>query len=151
MFLLMLCLGLGASVAMASPLYPNERNMVQLTQSNFEEVIIKSYQNVWFVLFYKPDNADCIDLVPKWDRFSILMEGFMKTAVVNADEEKSLVDKYNIKTFPSIKIFTNNEDKPHDYNGYYSTMSMMKEVENESKIVMYKRTPELNMFQHEGL
>ena len=41
----------------------------------------------------------------------------MKVGAVNADEHKSLGGQYEVRGFPTIKIFGLNKNKPDDYNG----------------------------------
>ena len=41
----------------------------------------------------------------------------VKVGAVNADEHKSLGGKYNIRGFPTIKIFGTGKADPEDFNG----------------------------------
>lgn len=41
----------------------------------------------------------------------------MKVGAVNGDDHKSLGGKYNIRGFPTIKIFSKGHTNPEDYNG----------------------------------
>lgn len=57
----------------------------------------------------------------------------VKVGAVNADEHKSLGQRYEIRGFPTIKIFGSNKNKPRDFNGHRTAQGMVDEVFKELK------------------
>lgn len=41
----------------------------------------------------------------------------IKVGAINADDHKSLAGRFNVRGFPTIKIFGANKKKPDDFNG----------------------------------
>lgn len=60
-----------------------------------------------------------------------LFQGIIKIGAVNADEHKSLGQQYEIRGFPTIKIFGMNKNKPRDYNGPRTAQGMVDEIFRE--------------------
>lgn len=46
-----------------------------------------------------------------------MLQGVVKVGAVNVDEHKDLGGKFEVRGFPTIKIFGDNKYKPEDYNG----------------------------------
>lgn len=110
---LVVFLELAASVL---ALYPSSSNVVDLTASNFDRLVIDS-EEIWIVEFFAPWCGHCQQLVPEYTKVSNALKGIVKVGAVNADEHKSLAGKYNIRGFPTIKIFGADKRKPEDYQG----------------------------------
>ncbi|XP_041361768.1 protein disulfide-isomerase A6-like isoform X2 [Gigantopelta aegis] len=131
MFLLVFILHLGTCLCNTVSLYDDAANIVQLTQSNFNDEVILGYQAIW--------NKVCVEFAPVWKRFSELLQGLLRTGVVNADQEKTLVQKYEITEFPTVKIFLNHEDKARDYTGLRRVKSMLHDVHMKTTELVHGR------------
>ena len=57
----------------------------------------------------------------------------MKVGAVDADKHKSLGQRYEIRGFPTIKIFASNKNKPRDYSGPRTAQGMVDEIFRELK------------------
>ena len=44
-------------------------------------------------------------------------QGIVKVGAANMDEHKSVGQPYNVRGFPTIKVFGLNKNTPEDYNG----------------------------------
>lgn len=44
-------------------------------------------------------------------------QGIVKVGAVDADQHKSLGGQYDVRGFPTIKIFGANKNKPEDFQG----------------------------------
>nr|XP_023011529.1 protein disulfide-isomerase A6 homolog [Leptinotarsa decemlineata] len=97
-------------------LYPSSGNVVELTPSNFDKLVIKG-EEVWVVEFFAPWCGHCKNLVPEYTKAANALKGVVKVGAVNVDEHKELGGKYDVKGFPTIKIFGANKHKAEDYNG----------------------------------
>jgi len=49
--------------------------------------------------------------------FCVCLQGIVKVGAVNMDEHSSVGQPYNVRGFPTIKIFASNKNSPQDYNG----------------------------------
>lgn len=52
-----------------------------------------------------------------WRSLIYIFQGVVKVGAVNVDEHKELGGKFDVRGFPTIKIFSENKFKPEDYNG----------------------------------
>lgn len=95
-------------------LYNSNSNVVQLTESNFNELVTKSNE-LWLIEFYAPWCGHCKNLAPEWEKAANVLKGIVKVGAVDADQYKSLGGKFGIKGFPTIKWFGLKKDSPKDY------------------------------------
>ncbi|XP_071440699.1 protein disulfide-isomerase A6 homolog [Hetaerina americana] len=100
----------------AAALFPTSSNVVDLTPSNFDRLVIDG-DEVWVVEFFAPWCGHCQKLVPDYTKAADALKGVVKVGAVNADEHKSLAGKYGIRGFPTIKIFGADKRKPEDFQG----------------------------------
>jgi len=103
---------LGHSLA----LYQSGDNVVDLTPSNFDKLVLKG-DEVWIVEFYAPWCGHCQSLVPEYKKAAKALKGVVKVGAVNADEHRSIGSQYGVKGFPTIKVFGRDKKKPTDFNG----------------------------------
>lgn len=97
-------------------LYPSSGNVVELTPSNFDKLVIKG-DEVWVVEFFAPWCGHCKNLVPEYTKAANALKGIVKVGAVDTDEHKELGGQYGVRGFPTIKIFGADKRKPEDYNG----------------------------------
>lgn len=62
-----------------------------------------------------------------------ILQGIVKVAGVNADEHKSLGSRFNVRGFPTIKIFGANKKKPEDFNGARTAAGIVDAALNAAK------------------
>jgi protein disulfide-isomerase A6 len=79
-------------------------DLVQLTDSNFDTTVMNS-EDMWLVEFYAPWCGHCKSLAPEWARAATALKGKVKVAAVDATANQMLSQRYDIKGFPSIKMF----------------------------------------------
>ncbi|XP_053609111.1 protein disulfide-isomerase A6 homolog isoform X1 [Plodia interpunctella] len=95
-------------------LYNGPTDVVELTPDNFDRLVLNS-DEVWIVEFYAPWCGHCKNLVPEFQKAAKALKGIIKMGAVNADNHKSLAQKYGISGFPTLKIFSGGKHTP--YNG----------------------------------
>lgn len=127
------CLFLIAIVAHdCEALYGAGTNVVELTDSNFDRLVVKS-DEVWVVEFFAPWCGHCQQLVPEYKKLATALKGVAKVGALNADEHKSIGGQFGVKGFPTIKIFGGNKRKPDDYNGERTALAMAKAAVEAAK------------------
>jgi protein disulfide-isomerase A6 len=59
----------------------------------------------------------CQKLTPEWKKAAKELEGAARLGAVDCDDadNKGLCSKYDVKGFPTIKVFGEEKDKPSDY------------------------------------
>eukprot|EP00276_Gloeochaete_wittrockiana_P024817 CAMPEP_0184368678 /NCGR_PEP_ID=MMETSP1089-20130417/161809_1 /TAXON_ID=38269 ORGANISM="Gloeochaete wittrockiana, Strain SAG46.84" /NCGR_SAMPLE_ID=MMETSP1089 /ASSEMBLY_ACC=CAM_ASM_000445 /LENGTH=404 /DNA_ID=CAMNT_0026711011 /DNA_START=78 /DNA_END=1289 /DNA_ORIENTATION=+ len=120
-------------ICSADALYSEKSDVIKLTKDNFAELVLNS-DHVWLVEFYAPWCGHCKSLAPAWDTAATNLKGIVKVGAVNGDEERELAGLYQIKGFPTIKLFPSEKkikkggvaDKtPVDYNGARSAPAIV--------------------------
>lgn len=64
----------------------------------------------------------------------------MKVAVVNCDQNPNLASKYEIGSFPTINIFSQDKSKPKKFNGDRSITALSEAAIREIASVLKSRT-----------
>ena len=59
----------------------------------------------------------CRNLAPAWKQAATALKGVVKVGAVDMDQHQSVGGPYNVRGFPTIKIFGANKQAPSDYNG----------------------------------
>lgn len=106
---------LGALIGGISGLYSASDDVVELTAANFHSKI--NGDGVWLVEFYAPWCGHCKSLAPEWKKAATALKGVVNVGAVDMDVHSSVGGPYNVRGFPTLKIFGLNKQSPKDYNG----------------------------------
>lgn len=94
--------------------------VVELTDDNFDKTVFDD-QTTWLVEFFAPWCGHCKRLEPEWAAAAAVVkeqtQGKVKLASVDATVHRMLASRYEIRGFPTIKIFQKGEREPTDYEG----------------------------------
>lgn len=130
---------LGCSLLLsAQALYSSSDDVVELTPSNFNKEVIQS-DSVWLVEFYAPWCGHCKNLASDWKKAATALKGIAKVGAVDADQHKSLGGQYNVRGFPTIKIFGANKNKPEDYQGGRTAQAIVDGAVNAVRTLVKER------------
>ncbi|XP_036329033.1 protein disulfide-isomerase A6 homolog [Rhagoletis pomonella] len=116
----------------ASALYSPSDDVVELTPSNFDRLVIQD-DAIWVVEFFAPWCGHCKSLVPEYKKAAKALKGVVKVGSVNADEHRSLGGQYGVQGFPTIKIFGTNKRSPTSYNGQRTAKAIAEAALAEAK------------------
>ncbi|KAM3931411.1 protein disulfide-isomerase A6 [Leptodactylus fuscus] len=100
----------------AQCMYSSNDDVVTLTPENFQREVVNS-DSIWLVEFYAPWCGHCQRLSPDWKKAATALKGVVKLGAVDCDQHKTLGGQYEIRGYPTIKIFGANKRKPEDYQG----------------------------------
>lgn len=103
-------------LAAARCMYSASDDVVTLTPANFQREVLQS-DSLWLVEFYAPWCGHCQRLTPDWKKAATALKGIVKVGAVDCDQHKEIGGQYEIRGFPTIKIFGANKNKPEDYQG----------------------------------
>ncbi|KAF1329630.1 Protein disulfide-isomerase domain, partial [Globisporangium splendens] len=112
--------------------YTAKGDVVILTDKNFEKEVLNS-GDYWLVEFYAPWCGHCQKLEPEYKAAAKKLKKHARLGAVNADEYKSLAQKYQIKGFPTIKEFGAKKKKPKDYQGGRTKSDIVQYVKNSEE------------------
>lgn len=81
---------------------------LQLTEKNFENEVVKSALPV-LVDFWAEWCGPCRMIAPIIEEIARDLEGKLKVAKINVDNEQELATQFNIMSIPTILLFKNGE------------------------------------------
>uniref|UniRef100_A0A0D3B4M4 protein disulfide-isomerase n=1 Tax=Brassica oleracea var. oleracea TaxID=109376 RepID=A0A0D3B4M4_BRAOL len=96
---------------------------VELTSSNFDELVIKS-NDLWIVEFFAPWCGHCKKLAPEWKKAAKNLKGKVKLGHVNCDVEQSIMSRFKVQGFPTIMVFGADKSSPYAYEGARSASAI---------------------------
>ena len=79
---------------------------IQITTENFETEVLQSTQPV-IVDFYADWCGPCKMIAPALEEIATELQGRVKVAKVNVDEESDLAQRYQIQSLPTLLFFHN--------------------------------------------
>lgn len=95
------------------------KDVVELTDSNFEELVLKS-DDMWLVEFFAPWCGHCKNLAPHWATAATELKGKVKLGALDATVHQVIASRYRIEGYPTIKYFAagkKDSDSVQDYTG----------------------------------
>jgi len=69
----------------------------------------------------------CKSLAPEYEKVATTLKGVVKIVSVDATAHESLAQKYQIKGFPTIKVFGADKKNPIDYQGQRTADAIIAE------------------------
>ncbi|CAN8103344.1 unnamed protein product [Discula destructiva] len=120
-------LGLTACVASEDEL------VVELDKSKFP-AFIKS-NSVVMVDYYAPWCGHCVKFAPKFESAAKKLQQFgvdVKLAKVDCTRQARLCQEHNIRAYPTMKVFKNNEELYHDYEGPRRVSAIVEFMERQT-------------------
>lgn len=119
-------------------LYTNSDDVQILTAGNFQHKVVGS-DDLWLVEFYAPWCGHCKNLAPEWKKAATALKGIVKVGAVDLDTHQSVGGPYNIRGFPTIKIFGTNKNSPKEYQGGRTAQSIVDTAMQELQAIVRDR------------
>merc|ERR1711988_1976463 len=98
-----LCIALFATVGAAANLKKGAKDLIVLTDSNFEHDTQASTgmtTGPWFVKFFAPWCGHCKSMAPAWEEVATQLKGQVNVAEVDCTLHHDLRERFEIKSFP---------------------------------------------------
>ncbi|KAG5938518.1 hypothetical protein E4U53_007995 [Claviceps sorghi] len=109
---------LATLTAVAAAAAAAQSAVIDLTPSNFDQVVLKSGKPT-LVEFFAPWCGHCKHLAPVYEDLAHAFQHAkdkVQIAKVDADAERALGKRFGVQGFPTLKFFDGKSDKPEDYN-----------------------------------
>lgn len=116
-------------------LYDSSSDVIELTPSNFDKLVTNS-DEIWIIEFFAPWCGHCKSLVPEYKKAARALKGIVKVGALDADEHRSVSQKYGVTGFPTIKIFTGSKHTP--YQGQRTAEGFVEAALNAAKEKAYE-------------
>ncbi|KAK4536607.1 hypothetical protein CDCA_CDCA09G2632 [Cyanidium caldarium] len=109
------------SLRLVSAMYEDAPHVERLTAANFGASVLNSGET-WLVEFYAPWCGHCRNLEAAWRAAAEKLDGLVRVGAVNCDEETALAQRFGIRGYPTIKLFSGRARSPAratplDYHG----------------------------------
>ncbi len=111
-----------------SVLTTSPAEIVELTPDNFEETLKST--PVLMVKFFAPWCEHCKAFEPEYEKAAQILKAKGKSYVlaeVNGGTHSSLVDKYEVQSFPTVKLFVNGT--ANDFDGDRTAQAVVDFIE----------------------
>ncbi|BFZ21114.1 hypothetical protein BsWGS_24153 [Bradybaena similaris] len=82
----------------------DSKDVVELTDSNFESLVLNS-QDMWLVEFFAPWCGHCKNLAPHWQSAATELKGKVKLGALDATVHTVMANRYGVRGYPTIKFF----------------------------------------------
>ena len=84
------------------------KSTIQVTETNFDSEVLQSTQPV-IVDFYADWCGPCKMIAPALEEIAAELNGRVKVAKVNVDEQPALAQRYHVQSLPTLLYFQNGE------------------------------------------
>lgn len=78
---------------------------LDLIYVNVIEVNILDDSQAWFVNFYSPNCHHCHELAPTWRKLAQELEGVIRLAAINCEEDYLLCHQLRIEAYPTLLYY----------------------------------------------
>jgi len=119
-------------------LFSSSDGVLLLDSKNWKKEVMDTDQIV-MVKFYAPWCGHCKALAPEWAKAASVLKGIAKVAAVDMDQHQAVGAPYNVKGFPTIKIFGADKSKPKDYQSNRDAQSIAQAAVQEAASVVQTR------------
>lgn len=85
-------------------LYDDDPIIVTLSKADYEFSIFDNNQ-AWFINFYSPQCHHCHTLVPIWRKLAVELDGVIRMAAVNCEDDWVLCRQLSIQAYPTLLYY----------------------------------------------
>lgn len=111
------------AICSAVSFFPERLLVVDITPENVDQ--IENSDNIWLVHFHSETSKS---VLPELEDTAARLRGVARVATVDATKYPELAEKYNIKKFPTLKIFSSHVGKPETYAGEFTSNKLVNHI-----------------------
>lgn len=104
-----------------------DADVVHLNANNFDKLVTGS-RDTWLVQFFSSYCPYCQNFAPNFEKAAKELKGTVKIGVVDADEDRTLLRRYNVRGIPTVKIYLPNNPIPENYDGPRTAEALVEKV-----------------------
>lgn len=136
-----IALGLVTAAATAS-------NVIVANNKNFDDIVFKSGKNS-LVEFYASWCGHCKNLAPKYEELADVYSKSKDVQIVKieCDKNRATCQQFDIKGFPTLKLFKKDSDIPVDYEGPREVDNFIKFIGQNTDSYVYIPKVQSNVIQ----
>lgn len=123
-------------------LYSKDSKVVKLTEDNFTSLVLNS-GDLWIVEFYAPWCGHCKSLAPEFEKAAAALDGVAKLGAVDMTVNGVVGQPYDVKGYPTLKVFGSNKSSPEEYSGGRNAKAIIKFVNKQLGIGPETTGPEI--------
>lgn len=128
---LLVCFGLLLVVfaSAVTALYGPKDGVILANEANFQSIVLQSNLPS-MVEFFAPWCGHCKNLAPEYKKVAAAVKGMVNIVAVDCDNaaSRSLCGMYDVKGFPTLKLFTPGKKSADDYQGARSAKAIADAV-----------------------
>ncbi|XP_014477755.1 PREDICTED: dnaJ homolog subfamily C member 10-like isoform X2 [Dinoponera quadriceps] len=106
-------------------IYEDDQYVVTLEKHDYFESVTNS-DSTWFVNFYSPMCSHCHHLAPVWKEVAKLLDGVVKIAAVNCEDNWHLCHQVGIRAYPTLFHFKKNSQHGTHYTGRHTQEAIVQ-------------------------
>ena len=129
----------------------DDKDVMVLTDDNFDQEVLQDYDSIWLVDFYHPKCPHCKHLAPEWSAAATELKDddkVVKFGKVDVSKEKRLHEDFGIEKIPTIFFWNNIVPKTIDNVEEFTKgrkadeiIEFAKGLESESDMASYYFIP----------
>jgi len=108
-----------------------ESAVIKATAANFKDIIAQHPLSL--VEFFAPWCGHCKSLKPQYEAAADQLKGEVALIAVDCTTERSLCNEYDVKGFPTLKVFRNDGSKPAEYSEGRKTADIVKFLRKQNQ------------------
>ncbi|XP_051160917.1 dnaJ homolog subfamily C member 10-like [Leptopilina boulardi] len=123
-------------------IYDDDPQIMTLNRNDYFESVLDS-EKMWLVNFYSPMCSHCHHLAPVWRKVAKELEGVIRVAAVNCEDDWQLCNKIGIQSYPTLMHYPKNSNRGARYTDEKSYEAILQFVLDRLDVKIEKITKKI--------